>query len=259
MINYRSDMWHRCSKVLALLASLTSKVTPWKWMQVEQMAFEKAKKIISQETLLAYPDFNKPFEIHTYASDTQLGVVISQRGMHIAFYSCKLNNTHKNYTTTEQELLAIAETLKEFKNVLLGQQIRVYTDHKNLTYKSFITARVIRWCMVLEDYAPDLSYMPSNMNVAADSLSCLDQDNSSQLSNSNNKLFLITKVLITNDIENFNKNKILFCSEKPADAMIAECYIDKGETAVPPHVYPLSFKMLQKEQQKDKALLEALK
>ena len=41
--------------------------------------------------------------------------------------------------------------------------------------------------------------------------------------------------------------------------MIAECYIDKGEMAVPQHVYPLNFKLIQKEQQKDKAFLEALK
>eukprot|EP00957_Ditylum_brightwellii_P183893 14007315-Ditylum_brightwellii.AAC.1 len=40
--------------------------------------------------------------------------------------------------------------------------------------------------------------------------------------------------------------------------MIAECYVDKGETAVPPHVSPLNFKLLLKEQQKDKVFLEVL-
>ena len=33
---------------------------------------------------------------------------------------------------TKQELLAIEETLKEFKGMLWGQQLMVYTDHKNL-------------------------------------------------------------------------------------------------------------------------------
>jgi hypothetical protein len=33
---------------------------------------------------------------------------------------------------TKQELLAIVESLKEFKGILWGQQLMVYTDRKNL-------------------------------------------------------------------------------------------------------------------------------
>eukprot|EP00957_Ditylum_brightwellii_P048969 3715684-Ditylum_brightwellii.AAC.1 len=94
-------MWHGHSEVLALLALLMPKATPWKWTQVKQTAFSKANKIISQEVLLAYPDFNIPFEIHMDASDTQLGVIISQQGMPVAFYSHKLNSAQRNYMTTE--------------------------------------------------------------------------------------------------------------------------------------------------------------
>eukprot|EP00957_Ditylum_brightwellii_P078867 5997087-Ditylum_brightwellii.AAC.2 len=43
MINYYWDIWHGPSKVLAPLALLMSKATPWKWMHVEQTAFNKAK------------------------------------------------------------------------------------------------------------------------------------------------------------------------------------------------------------------------
>ena len=78
------------------------------------------KKIISRETLLAYPDFDKEFHIHTDASHTQLGAVISQNKKPIAFYSRKLSDAQTRYTTTERELLAIVETLKEFRNILLG-------------------------------------------------------------------------------------------------------------------------------------------
>jgi RNase H-like domain found in reverse transcriptase len=35
----------------------------------------KIKKLISKSTMLTYPDFNKVFEVHTDASDYQLGLV----------------------------------------------------------------------------------------------------------------------------------------------------------------------------------------
>ena len=48
----------------------------------------------------------------------------------LAFYSRKLNSAQKRYTTGKQELLPIVETLKEFKNILLGQILIVHADHK---------------------------------------------------------------------------------------------------------------------------------
>ena len=85
--------------------------------------------------LLAYPNFNEVFEIHMDASLYQLGACISQNGRPIAFHNQKLNLAQTRYTATERELLSIVEVLKEFRNVLLGQQIRVHINHENLTYK----------------------------------------------------------------------------------------------------------------------------
>ena len=137
MVNYYRDMWIRRSEILTPLSKITSKNAKWEWNNEQQQAFDTIKRIVSQETLLRHPDFNKPFEIHTDASKYQLGAVISQDNKTIAFYSRKLKPPQLNYTTTERELLAIVETLKEFRNILLGQQIIVYTDYKNLTYKVF--------------------------------------------------------------------------------------------------------------------------
>jgi hypothetical protein len=144
IVNYYRNMWKGRADLLAPLTALTSDATKWKWTDVEQKAFNDIKKVVAKETLLVYPNFNETFDIHTDASDRQLGAVISQAGLPIAFYSRKLNNAQKNYTTTERELLAIVETLKEFRNILLGQRIKIYTDHKNLTYKNFNTECVIR-------------------------------------------------------------------------------------------------------------------
>jgi hypothetical protein len=69
-------------------------------------------------TVVAYPDFLKPFEIYTDASSMQLGAVITQDNRPMAFFSRKLSKMQQKYTVKEIELLAIVETLKEFKEML---------------------------------------------------------------------------------------------------------------------------------------------
>jgi hypothetical protein len=149
--------------------------------------------IIAREAMLVYPNFDQEFVIHTDTSHTQLGVVISQNGKPIAFYSHKLKPEQTRYTTTERELLSIVETLKEFRNILLGQKIVIYTDHKNLTCKNFNTEHVMRWRLILEEYGPELRYIKGEHNVVADALSRLDlTDGEDKVSTDNNNpgLFL---------------------------------------------------------------------
>ncbi len=80
---------------------------------------------------MAYPDYSKVFEIYTDALSKQLGSVITQENRPIAFFSGKLS-TMRKYSVTKIEQLAIVETLKEFKGMLWGQSIKVFTDHANL-------------------------------------------------------------------------------------------------------------------------------
>jgi hypothetical protein len=77
---------------------------------------------------------------------------------------------------TEQELLAIVETLKEFKGMLWGQQITVYTDHKNLMQDALglTSDRVYRWRLLLEEYGPTIVYIKGIHNPVADAISRLD-------------------------------------------------------------------------------------
>jgi hypothetical protein len=104
MVNYYNcsrDMWPQRSHLLAPSSSLTSAKAKWDWTTECQNAFENMKRLIARETLLTYPNFKKPFEIHTDASKVQLGACISQEGRPVAFYSRKLNPAQIPYTTTE--------------------------------------------------------------------------------------------------------------------------------------------------------------
>ena len=77
---------------------------------------------------------------------------------------------------TEQELLAIVETLKEFKGMLWGQTITVYTDHKNLMQDALglTSDQVYRWRLLLEEYGPTIVYIKGIHNTVADAISRLD-------------------------------------------------------------------------------------
>jgi hypothetical protein len=74
-------------------------------------------------------------------------------------------------------LLSTIETCKEYKNILLGYLIIVFTDHKNNTFNGLKASdRVLRWLLPLEEYGVTFEYLPGKKNVVADALSCLDID-----------------------------------------------------------------------------------
>jgi hypothetical protein len=116
------------------------KKAPIKWTDEMQKAFDKMHLLMAADALAAYPDHNKQFNVYTDASDFQLGACILQEGRLVAYFLQKLTKSQQNYTTIEKEMLSIAATLKEFQGMLLGVDIHVFMDHKNLTFDTFKNA-----------------------------------------------------------------------------------------------------------------------
>ena len=162
LVNFYRDLWKRRAHHLVPLTSLINKkkgAVQWNPEAIE--SFGKIKEICAEDALLFYPNFGKIFDIHTDASEYQMGGIISQEGQVIAYWSKKLTNAQQKYPTIEQELLAIVELLKEFRNMLFGQRMRVCTDHKNLTYDNttFSCNRDLRQRLLLEEFGPKIIHI----------------------------------------------------------------------------------------------------
>ena len=56
-----------------------------------QHAFDKMRALMAADSLAAYPDHNKWFDIYTDASGFQLGGSIVQEGRPVAYFSYKLS------------------------------------------------------------------------------------------------------------------------------------------------------------------------
>jgi hypothetical protein len=84
----------------------------------------------------------------------------------------------RKYSVTKIELLAIVQTLKEFKGMLWGQQIKVFTDHANLMRNALglTSDRVYQWRLLLEEYGPKIVYIKGIHNTVADAVSQLEYD-----------------------------------------------------------------------------------
>eukprot|EP00804_Cyclotella_cryptica_P005789 CCRYP_000098-RA/>CCRYP_000098-RA protein AED:0.35 eAED:0.59 QI:0/0/0/1/1/1/2/0/492 len=153
-----------------------TKKKPWHWDDIHQQAFDTVKATIARDVTLAYPDYSQGFEIYTDSFKYQLGAVITHNNRPLAFFSRKLSQAQQTDSVTEQELLVIVETLKEFKGMLWGQQITVYTDHKNLMQDALglTSDRVYCWRLLLEEYGPTIVYIKGIHNTVADAISRLD-------------------------------------------------------------------------------------
>ena len=216
MVQYYRDLWPRRSHLLEPFTAISSgkKGTKIKWTPELEKAFHDIKGMVSQETLLTYPDWSKPFDLHTDASDFQLGAVISQEGKPVVFFSRKLNSAQKNYTTTEKELLSIVECCKEFRNILFGYPIRVYSDHKNLVHAATQSQsqRVMRWRLILEEFGPDIVHIKGEENIVADAMSRLptatknQRELSTDAPGSSDEVSAEKEVFVLDDDESFPLN-----------------------------------------------------
>lgn len=139
-------------------------------------AFQKLKKLLaSEDVLLLYPNFEKPFDLTTDASSHAIGAVLSQNGRPITMISRTLSPTEENYATNERELLAIVWALKTLRHYLYGMRnINIFTDHQPLTFSVSDrnpNSKIKRWRSFIEEYSPTFHYKPGRDNIVADALS----------------------------------------------------------------------------------------
>ncbi|UYV63015.1 K02A2.6-like [Cordylochernes scorpioides] len=136
----------------------------------------------SKENIPSSSGISAPEEPDT--SDSAIGGVIQQKqnGMWrpVAFFSKKLNNTQKNYSTYDRELLSIYLSIKHFKYLLEGREFVIFSNHKPLIYALMkksekATPRQLRQLQFISQFSTDIRHIKGQYNIVADALSRIEE------------------------------------------------------------------------------------
>ncbi|XP_036142126.1 uncharacterized protein LOC118645358 [Monomorium pharaonis] len=166
------------SSIASPLSNLLKKDVQFIWNDKTQHAFDTLRKLLCNEPILQFPDFEREFILTTDASNLAIGGVLSQgeinHDLPIAYASRVLNSAEKNYSTIEKELLAITYCVNHFRPYLYGRTFTLITDHQPLTWLHRVkdpTSRLMRWRLKLEEFDYKIVYKKGISNSNADALS----------------------------------------------------------------------------------------
>jgi len=145
--------------------------------------FELCKQELANAALLSYPNPTSPLSLCTDASDWAVGSVIQQyengHWKPLAFFSKKLNDTQRSYSTYDRELLGIYLSIKHFKHLLEGREFSILTDHKPLTFafkqkNEKASPRQQRQLQYISQFTTSIQHISGSENIVAEILSRIE-------------------------------------------------------------------------------------
>ncbi len=171
LLNYYGKFIPNLASILHPLNRLLCKDMPWRWTEECEKAFKCAKeKLISSEVLVHY-DPSLPLRLAGDASAYGIGAVLSHRmpdGTEklVAFASCTLTASERNYPQIEKEALSLIYGVKKFHTYLYGRSFTIVTDHKPLTailgpkkgVPPLAAARLQRLAILLSAYSYEIEF-----------------------------------------------------------------------------------------------------
>lgn len=148
--------------------------TKFRWTSEVGKAFEKLKEQMATQPILRLPSFDKLFTLECDASGMAVGGVLSQEVRPATFFSEKLNEAKKKYSSYDLELYALVQSLRKWRHYLLPKEFVVFTDNQSLSYintQEKLSNGHFKWMEYLQAFTFTIKHKKGQFNKVVDTLS----------------------------------------------------------------------------------------
>ncbi|GKB12542.1 putative CCCH-type zinc finger family protein [Tanacetum coccineum] len=144
------------------------------WASESAKAFDILKAKVTEAPVLALPNFDEVFQVECDASGVGIGGVLSQNQRLIAFFSEKLNDARRKYSTYDTEFYAIVRSLDTWRHYLLSNEFVLFYDHEAVKFingQHKLKSYHAKWVKFIQDFSLVIRHKVGSNNQVADALS----------------------------------------------------------------------------------------
>ncbi|GJS49659.1 reverse transcriptase domain-containing protein [Tanacetum coccineum] len=144
------------------------------WTDEVTKAFELLKVKVTSVHVLSLPNFNDVFRVECDASGVGIGGVLSQNKRLISFFSEKLNEARRKFSTNDKEFYAIIHSLDTWMQYLLANKFVLFSDRealKHINGQHKLKPEHAKWVEFLQALSFAIVHKVRSQNQVADARS----------------------------------------------------------------------------------------
>jgi hypothetical protein len=158
---------------VSMMDTMKKKHKSFKWTEEAERSFNILKEKIIERPTMVLSNFEKTFQVRCDASGVAIGAVLSQDNRPVSYFSEKLNETKRKYSTYDKEFYAIIQALKKWRHYLVPHEFFLYSDNQALQFiirKEKLNQKHAKWVEFMQKFTFFIKHIAGNDNKVVDAL-----------------------------------------------------------------------------------------